>query len=303
MFSYKSTSIHTLNGDRPLNRIFQKLYYLFNTANNLLANIAVDDELFITDFSCDFKGYWDRLDLKSSPARKLCNLFWLCLPWREIHQELGEIRIFDTGCGNGTYALNLSDWADVNILSYTGVDAVGSENWKIIERKHSSIQFHKCNAAKVFQCIPSGINLFITQSALEHFDEDILYFEQVKNYILSYRESVIQIHLIPSGACLHLYGLHGVRQYTPRTISKIFRLFKDYSYGMIFRLGGSECNQTHYQFITKPIREGIGDLRNSKIIEYNEQLFRAIEKDMSRPGKSPSFYALVIHSNFVKKIF
>ena len=73
---------------------------------------------------------------------------------------------------------------------------------------------------------------------------------------------------------------------------------------ILFNLGGKFCNYLYYTFITKPIiLQNIGDLRDKKTYEYDKLLFKAIEKDMKYPQKSPSFYALVIHSNWRNKIF
>src|SRR5208283_5417616 len=68
-------------------------------------------------------------------------------------------------------------------------------------------------------------NLIITQSALEHFEKDLNFFRQIADHVARTRRPIVQFHLIPSAACLTTYPWHGVRQYTPRTISRITRLF------------------------------------------------------------------------------
>jgi hypothetical protein len=115
--------------------------------------------------------------------------------------------------------------------------------------------------------------------------------------------NVIQIHLFPSSAQLKLGLFHGIRQYTLRTISKITRIFNDFSYSVLFGLGGNECNSLHWNFITKPRLARIGDLRETKTNEYNKRLINAIRNDMNKHQKYPTFYALVIHSNWKEKIF
>ncbi len=143
----------------------------------------------------------------------------------------------------------------------------------------------------------------MTQSAIEHFENDLIFFKQIRDYVLSYRGSVIQVHLLPSSSCLRLYLFHGIRQYTPRTVSKILKLFKSFSYTLLFRLGGVECNRVHYEFITKPlILQRIGDLRNLRIQEYDRKVFKAMGQDMKTPQRSPAFYALLIHSNAINKL-
>ena len=102
--------------------------------------------------------------------------------------------------------------------------------------------------------IPKDTNLFISQSAIEHFDDDLIYFRNIKSHIDKYKNNTIQIHLFPSAACIKKYLWHGIRQYTPRTISKITDIFDDdKTYSVLYKLGGENCNKLHLDYITKPI--------------------------------------------------
>ena len=47
----------------------------------------------------------------------------------------------------------------------------------------------------------------------------------------------------------------------------------------------------------------ISDLREVKPKKYEERLFKAIKHDMKYPQNDPNYYALVIHSNWMEKIF
>jgi hypothetical protein len=301
----KTTSIHNLNADTGLNK-FQKVFYLLlNWANNLFPYTNIDNGLLFRDFTCeDLRKHWALLDVTSSPSRKLSDLFWMKLPWGKIREELNEINILDTGCGSGNYGWKLVNWSNNNIARYTGIDVYKNDNWTKLTKKYPNFAFHRCNANDILHYIPEGTNFFMSQSAIEHFDEDLLYFERIRDYILSYQRSVIQVHLFPSTSCLRLYRFHGVRQYTPRTVSIITKLFKNFSYAVLFKLGGKECNRLHYDFITKPLFiQRIGYLRDLKTQEYDRRLLMAIEQDMKCPQKFPAFYALVIHSNWRKKLF
>ncbi len=169
--------------------------------------------------------------------------------------------------------------------------------------KYKNIRFYQLDSTNIIDYIPRTTNLFITQSAIEHFDEDLHFFEQIRDFILMTSNNVIQIHLFPSSAQLKLGLFHGIRQYTLRTISKITRIFNDFSYSVLFGLGGNECNSLHWNFITKPRLARIGDLRETKTNEYNKRLINAIRNDMNKHQKYPTFYALVIHSNWKEKIF
>lgn len=272
----KSTSVHNLNAEKGLNR-FQKVFYLLlNWANNLFPDTNVDNSLVIRDFACeDLRKHWTQLDATSSPSRKLSDLFWMELPWGKLRQELNEINILDAGCGSGNYGSKLVDWSNNCIASYAGIDVYKNDNWTKL-KNYSNFAFHQSNASDILHYIPYGTNFFMSQSAIEHFDEDLLYFKRIRDYILSYQRSIIQVHLFPSASCLRLYRFHGVRQYTPRTVSMIARLFKNFSYAVLFRLGGEECNDLHYEFITKPLVQGIGDLRDLKTQEYDKRLLMAV---------------------------
>jgi len=304
----RSTSIHNFNADNEnLNKFYKiinlSFYLLFNWINNLFPYTNIDNNLVIRNFICrDFKKYWNKLSIKSSPSRKLSDLFWLKLPWNKIYKELKEINIFDIGCGSGNYGYKLLNFSNNKIASYTGIDIYQDNNWEKLEKKYSNFRFYKYNGKNILDVIPGKANFIMSQSVLEHIEGDLILFKQIKDHVLSYKKSVIQIHLFPSSSCLLTYPKHGIRQYTPRTISKITRLFKNFSHSVLFSLGGKECNRLHYKFITKPrLRQKIGDLRDLKIQEYDKKLIIAIEKDMKLFQKFPSFYALVIHSNWDKK--
>jgi len=249
---------------------------------------------FIADIS---EENWRQTHIKSSPSRKLSDLFWLQLPWKLIKSELGPIRVFDTGCGSGNYGVKLQSYSKGGIVSYTGIDVSQHDNWEVLMKKYVSFRFCRLDSADILDHVPDGTNFFISQSAIEHFEEDLLYFEQIREFIRSTSRSIIQVHLFPSRACLRLYRLHGVRQYTPRTISLISRLFKAFSYSTLYRLGGKECNLLHWEFITKPLLQRTIDLRDIQTQEYDRRLRQAIATDNNSSPREPSFYALVIHSN------
>jgi len=295
----QTTSIHKLNADRGFNNKLQAVsYLLLNWINNLFPYTNVDSDLVIRDFVCDdLREYWDRLSVKTSPGRRLSDLFWLKLPWDDIRKELGEIHILDTGCGSGVWGPILLDYSNDRVATYTGLDIRKRDDWAKLEEEHDNFCFRQTKANDVSAYIPEGTNLFMTQSAIEHFDRDLSFFKQIRDYVLSCGKSVIQVHLFPSSSCLRLYRFHGVRQYTPRTVSRITRLFKDFSAAMLFRLGGRQCNRFHYERITKPLLI-LREQRKERGQEYESSLLMAIEQDMRNPQKFPVFYALVIHSNW-----
>jgi len=307
----KKTSIHNINGDKKTNSFYKGIYIIANCLNNLFPYNNIDKNLKIYDFNTvKLEEHWRELAVKCSPSRKLSDLFWADLPWGEIKQELNEINIFDTGCGNGNYGVKLLDYSKKNINSYTGIDIYENENWEKLCQEYLNFKFYKFNGKSILEYIPENTNFIMTQSAIEHFEEDLTFFKEIKKYIVSCKKSVIQVHLLPARACLKLYLWHGIRQYTPRTLSKISRIFNDCSYSILFNLGGNTCNNLHYNLITKPKlkrklmnKEKIKPLENISSSQYDKNLFNAIEKDMQLKQKNPTFYALIIHSNWKNKLF
>ncbi|MEE9601298.1 MAG: class I SAM-dependent methyltransferase [Thermoplasmata archaeon] len=279
-------------------------YLLLNWVNNQFPYTRLDGTLVIRDFVCEDLGqHWHQLDKKRKPSRCLSDLFWMRLSWDKIKEELTEINVVDTGCGSGIYGKKLLAYSNNGLTTYTGIDISRDANWAEMEDEYPNFRFCVNRGTNFSESIPEGANFFMTQSAIEHFNEDLSYFEQIRDYTLSYGKSVIQVHLFPSSYCLWLYLWHGARQYTPRTVSKITRLFRDSSYAVLFRLGGRECNRLHYEFITKPLLIHKRDLRDSKAEEYERRLRVALERDMEHPQKHPAFLALVIHSNWSSRIF
>lgn len=299
-----STSFHRLNADGWPSKPTRILWLILNLINNsYYPNRATS--LNIRKFCPDLdESEWKQIHTKSSPSRALSDLFWLKLDWSAIKSELGNINIHDTGCGSGGIALRLSDFSQC-ISTYYGVDAVPHKTWDALQQGHGFVTFAQLSSDEIFDSIPRDTNLFITQSAVEHFENDLIYFRQIRDFIDETGNDAIQIHLFPSAANLKLYLFHGVRQYTPRTISKITEVFDMQNfYSLLFRLGGTNCNRLHYGFITIPLLiKRQEDWRNTRTDEYRKLLKAAVEADIALNDDQPCFYALVMHSNFNEKIF
>jgi SAM-dependent methyltransferase len=294
-----TTSIHRLNADRGLGVLGRRLYFGLNWANNRFPYARVDPHLEITNFaSRELQHQWHQLPLSSSPSRKLSDLFWLNLPWDAIQEELGPIHILDTGCGSGNLGVKLMTWSGNRVTRYTGIDAAEHPNWRNLQNRNLPVDFTCSDADHIRDHIPAVTNFIISQSAIEHFNNDLWYFKEIRDHIDIHRMRAIQIHLIPPSSCLRLYRLHGIRQYTPRTISTITRLFDDSCCKKLYNLGGDACNRLHYEFIVKPGK----DLRNQNPQEYDRKLMEAIYSDMENPSRRPAFYALAIQSNWKKKV-
>jgi SAM-dependent methyltransferase len=290
-----STSIHGMNADKGLSLPQKLLWFSYNWLNNLFPNAGTHG-LAIRDFVADIsERNWSRTNTESKPSRRLSDLFWLHLPWKLMKAELGQINVLDTGCGSGDYGTILQSYSEGSIASYTGLDISRHDNWSALTSAHPDFRFHTADSSNMSEYFPDDANLFISQSAIEHFEHDLRYFEQIREFARNKKKSIMQVHLFPSPACLRLYLLHGVRQYTPRTISKAAHLY---------RLGGRECNRLHWEYFTKPLfLQKIGVRRRIKTQEYDGRLRQAILADNDKPHRQPSFYALVIHSNWSTRIF
>ena len=300
----KSSSFHSLSADVKLNFIEKRLWKIFNWLNNNYFPNRYNG-LHLKNFETGIsKNNRDKIPEKASPSRFLSDLFWMKMDWDYLRAELNEFHIFDTGAGSGKYGIKINE-SSKGASSYFGVDLFNHQEWEAVMEEHSYITMKQHGSDDILGIIPNNTNVFVSQSAIEHFKYDLLYFQQIKRFIEGKKKPVIQIHLFPSAACLRLYGLHGLRQYTPRAVSSIAGLFNDAAhYSTLYNLGGKNCNQLHYSFITKPLRDskGIDDYRNTRTKEYKALLAEAIEKDNKENQQTnlyePSFYALVIQSYF-----
>lgn len=303
----KSTSLHKISAEdnypsyTKLLRCF--VYYCFNKLSNSFGAVKFEAGVRVVNYKPAItKTDWHELHMKSSPARKLTDIFLQNLDWKKIQKELKLINILDVGCGAGNYAGKLIHWSGNRINRYLGIDICASDNWPRLEKTCRQVNFVAGNCINIQKYITKETNLIISLSAIEHFKEDLTFFYNLARCIRLRKQPALQIHLLPSAACLDLYGFHGVRQYHPRSLNQIIRLFKPFSTAIIYKLGGKNCNALHWSYITKPLimkslkLSPAGDRRESEIKDYDRMLWQAIHNDMKTDGNSPTFYALVIHS-------
>jgi len=304
----KSSSFHSLNADEKLNFFEKRLWELLNLLNNNYFPYRFNG-FHLKKFTPEISES-DRLKIpdKASPSRFLSDLFWMKLNWNVIRSELGEIHVLDSGAGSGKYGIKINEFSN-GISSYTGLDLAHDKTWQSLMESHAFITMKQHHSDEILSVIPEKTNLFMSQSAIEHFKYDLLYFRQIRQFIEQKKAPIIQVHIFPSAACLNLYGLHGVRQYTPRTVSSIAGLFDGTEHiSALYNLGGRNCNELHDRYIAEPIAtsKGTVDYRDTKTDEYKKLLVEAIRKDMDEalhnPAPAPSFYALVIQSYFKQSV-
>ena len=279
---------------------------LLNVLNNCWFPNVRDRDLTMGDFKPDlseecwrqFKGG------TASPSRTLANLFLMQLPWHRIQGELGKIRILDVGCGSGNNGPRLQSWSGGKVSSYVGVDMRAHDNWKGVVERHAECRFYCADALDISSYLPDDASLIMSQSAIEHFQRDMDFFSEICAFIRHRVKPVIQVHLFPSAAGIRLYRWHGVRQYTPRTVSLLSRMFSEFSYSRLYRLGGAACNELHVESITTPLlaKPQLDKLRPRPGL-FSDRVREAIEDDIAGVSRDASFYALVTHSHARERIF
>jgi hypothetical protein len=295
-----STSRYNLNADFGLSFLGMVKWMLFNYLNNRGGNELIDSRVKISKFRVSNFDNWNQVDLMASPSRRLCDFFWLNLKWDTIISDLGApLNAIEIGCGSGVYGRLIENHIGNNLCFYRGIDINEHNDWAEL-RKNPKFQFIQSNAASVENDLV-GTNFIFTQSGLEHFEEDLTFFKQVANYVENVDHPIIQIHLVPSRACISTYPWHGFRQYTNASISEVTQLFSNNSEFEWISLGGEACNRVHRKFITFPIYTKRGDLRRKFNKQYNEELKKAITMDNeSKSEIVSSFAVLIIRSNFKK---
>ncbi|TAL50347.1 methyltransferase domain-containing protein [Patescibacteria group bacterium] len=277
-------------------QMINRFFSLYCSFKNRKPHEDIDPRLSIRPCTPTHPLIFDQDDL-GSPSRILSNAFWHDLSWNRIKEELGELYVLDTGCGSGSYSDYLNRCSGGKIKQYVGLDVYEHPSWSL--PASLSKRFHLFDGRSIAPYIPQETNFFMSQSAIEHFRNDQRYFSEIKTFIETHRQPMIQVHLFPSVACLHLYDRHGYRQYTPRTVSKITRLFPD-SQCLLFALGGPACNQVHNTYITQPLARSGVDERKTKPDAYRRAVNNAILEDQKNQTAliDPSFWALVICSHW-----
>jgi len=288
----KSSSLHTFTCDKGnllYKTIVRILYFPLNWYNNRKPLKNTDPELSTEKFvPQNSDSAMKKIISGSSPSRKWSDLFLMNTEWEKIHETLKTINVLDLGCGTGNYYFKLQEYSGNKISSYVGVDISKHEN--LLQFPPGNVKFINYDGKNLLNLIPLETNIIFSQSAIEHFQEDLTIFKQIKNFCEMSDRPIYQLHMIPARECLKLYRFHGVRQYTPRTISKITKLFIGNYEKKLFILGGKNSNEVHKNYISKT------DKRSDRIDEYEQECRIAFNKDIENNGlvENANFYALLI---------
>ena len=250
MFSRKSSSFHTLNSDFELSLRNKYLYLLLNSLIGFLPSrssrkLPIDkfrpSNETLKKVACEEIGV-------ITQARFLSNTFWNSIDYEALATILGRsLSVLELGCGTGAYGEKISKLTDIS--SYTGVDIQAHPNWHQLDPR--VFKFLK-ETYENFDSLASNQNLIITQSALEHFENDVSLFEMINAYAISRDFPVVGIHLMPSACSLYTFLWHGIRQYGRLHIGRLSSASSESSQFRIYTLGGFRLNWFHVKSITLP---------------------------------------------------
>ena len=238
--------------------------------------------------------YLDKVSYKHSPMRFLSDLFWMSLPWKNIINNLGSLKILEIGSGTGKYGEFLNNLLKNDLEKYTGVDLKKNN----IKKIPTNFKFYIDTCDNVTKYIDDH-NLLITMTAIEHFENDLLFFKNIKKYIDKTKKELLQIHIMPAYPCLKTYLGHGLRQYSPRTLSKITRLYNN-DQKFLIPIGNSLFNNLTFKYITVPRIFKTIDKRESEFHSYKKLLEDLINNNQK--DKKPTAYALILCSNLKNNI-
>lgn len=289
----KSTSLNKICADKKMSFLQHFVWLITCFIDNLFSHskyFKLQPKKYIFDNN-NIDNYFNNNIITETPSRICCDLFW-----NESLKNINKkVNILEVGCGTGKYAKYLLDKFPNKINAYTGIDIKQCSDWDNIILNYTNTEFHIDTYENVDQYL-DNIDIIITQSAIEHFEYDILFFDKILNYINNSDKNISQIHLFPSAPCLHLYFWHGYRQYTPRNLMKIVNLSKNFEYNL-YELGGPLLNSIHFNFVTFQKLFKQKQLRFTDNISYSNKLMSAfkISNHKFEISKSPSFYALLIN--------
>lgn len=296
----ESSFFSNICGDKELNFTNKMKWILISLLNFLFSLfLPKDDRIRVLSFN-NFKNF-DVDDKTSSPSRIISDIFWKNLPWHLIRKSLHKnFKIVEIGCGTGKYSKLIPEITKEYFDCYLGVDINQYQQWKNLKKKEVNFITSSCYDVKNYI---RDNNVIITQSAIEHFKSDLLFFHNLKNEIDS-KKKIIQIHLLPSTACLFTYLNHGYRHYNINSLSKITRIYKDNCKIYLFKLGSANLNYIHFNNIT--LQKIIN--KKERRFSNNEVYYEAVRKGINKLKKVkniqiPSFYSIIITHNIDEDLF
>lgn len=289
-----SNQFRNFSGDKKLNLI-EKIIWFFLSFANIKFNSNIAKRINLKKFNINIKLITKNKIFKTkSPVRLICNTFWQSMNWNEINQNLkNNLKILEVGCGTGRYCDFLKKLSKSRKFTYTGIDII---NTNFHKRKDKFFYLDDANNIDLYL---DKVNFLFTQSAIEHFEYDLIFFKKISKFLNKKKKKFIQVHLFPSESCLYTYLFHGYRHYNYKMISKLTESFSDNHSFDLFHIGSKNTNKFTFKQIT------LKRIFKKKIDSINiKKLRESIQKDNKIMSfKNSSFYCLVILSNLEIKNF
>jgi hypothetical protein len=287
--SLRSTSWLAIDGDRRLGPVVRVGYLAGNALRNALSRapggLALER----------FAGAATRADEAApSPSRLLCEHHLASIGLEGFAAAAGGLRMHEMGCGSGR-AGRLASAAAGAPIRYRGFDVARRAAWDEPMPGASMAVFDGEDFAGT---IAPDDNFFFSQSAAEHIPGDLAYFEAVARACARAPGPTLQVHYLPSAACLRLYLFHGLRQYPLAALRRIAALQAPDARSVAVALGGPACAAVHWRWITLPMIRRRPDRRAADPRAYARELAAAIAADAAAPPGKAMFWAFVVRRGF-----
>jgi len=232
----------------------------------------------------------------------MCDAFWNSIDYESFEiQFKSRLNFFDIGCGSGRYGNLIKKFSKKSFNSYTGLDLYKNEDFPIyfthiLDRAENSSKY-----------INEETNFVMSQSSLEHIEQDLSVIHQVTDKLIKNKKPFVQIHLIPAARSLWLYLWHGWRQYSKNNLINISKsLNKKFKINTtIVPLCGNSCFWTHLKYITLPtiLKKLIHkkkDWQWSDQVIVEEKIYKSVLNDIHCKSESPIFWALIIKTENIE---
>ncbi len=289
-----SNKFRNFSGDKKLNLI-EKIIWFFLSFINIKFNSKIAKRINLKKFYINKKLITQNGIFKTkSPVRLICNTFWHSINWKEINKSLkNDLRILEVGCGTGRYFDFLKKLSKSRKFKYIGIDI---KNRDFHKRKNKFFYLDDANNVDLYL---DKVNFLFTQSAIEHFEHDLIFFKKISKFLNNKKKKFIQVHLFPSESCLYTYLFHGYRHYNYKMISRLTESFSDNHNFDLFHIGSKNINKFTFKQIT------LNRIFKKKTSRINiKTLKESVHKDNKIISfKNSSFYCLVVLSNLENKNF